>query len=61
VETANPLHACHARAGWSSRRTGQQAIPPEKIVQRLAEGLDAMDTILAKYKGKIGNHCLSRR
>jgi hypothetical protein len=31
----------------------RDAIPPEKIVQRLVEGLDAMDTVVAKYKGKI--------
>jgi phage terminase small subunit len=31
----------------------RDAIPPEKFVQRLVEGLDAMDTVVAKYKGKI--------
>jgi hypothetical protein len=31
----------------------REVIPPEKIVQRLAEGLDAMDTVFARYKGKI--------
>jgi len=31
----------------------RQAIPPEKIVQRLVDGLDATNTVFAKHKGKI--------
>jgi len=31
----------------------REAIPPEKIVQRLVEGLDAMELVIAKHKGKV--------
>ena len=36
-----------------SPQLSPSGLPPEKIVQRLVEGLDATKTIVARYKGKI--------
>lgn len=34
----------------------QQYVPAEKLARRISEGLDAMETVFAKFEGKITDH-----